>query len=54
MHRLSLRYHLEKRTGRLTRIIERGVKSIDFLFRFLLFNIGRMAFEISPRDEPPR
>jgi len=40
MHRLSLRYHLEKRTGRLTRIIERGVKSIDFLFRFLLFNIG--------------
>jgi len=40
MHRLSLRYHLDKRTGRLTRIIERGVKSIDFLFRFLLFNIG--------------
>lgn len=40
MHCLSLRYHLEKRTGRLTRIIERGVKSIDFLFRFLLFNIG--------------
>lgn len=40
MHRLSLRYHLEKRTGRLSRIIERGVKSIDFLFRFLLFNIG--------------
>ena len=40
MHRLSLRYHLEKRTGKLTRIIERGVKSIDFLFRFLLFNIG--------------
>lgn len=40
MHRLSLRYHLEKRTGKLNRIIERGVKSIDFLFRFLLFNIG--------------
>lgn len=40
MHRLSLRYHLEKRTGRLTRVIERGVKSIGFLFRFLLFNIG--------------
>jgi ATP-binding cassette subfamily B protein len=40
MHKLSLRYHLEKRTGKLTRIIERGVKSIDFLFRFLLFNIG--------------
>ena len=40
MHKLSLRYHLEKRTGKLNRIIERGVKSIDFLFRFLLFNIG--------------
>lgn len=40
MHRLSLHYHLEKRTGKLNRIIERGVKSIDFLFRFLLFNIG--------------
>lgn len=40
LHRLSLRYHLEKRTGGLSRIIERGIRSIDFLFRFLLFNIG--------------
>lgn len=40
MHKLSLRFHLEKRTGGLSRIIERGVRSIDFLFRFLLFNIG--------------
>lgn len=40
LHRLSLRYHLAKRTGGLSRIIERGVRSIDFLFRFLLFNIG--------------
>ena len=40
MHRLSLRYHLEKRTGGLSRIIERGIRAIDFLFRFLLFNIG--------------
>ena len=46
MHRLSLRYHLEKRTGKLTRIIERGVKSIDFLFRFLLFNIGPTFLEL--------
>lgn len=40
LHRLSLRYHLQKRTGGLSRIIERGIRSIDFLFRFLLFNIG--------------
>ena len=40
LHKLSLRYHLEKRTGGLSRIIERGIRSIDFLFRFLLFNIG--------------
>ncbi len=40
LHKLSLRFHLEKRTGGLSRIIERGIRSIDFLFRFLLFNIG--------------
>ena len=40
LHRLSLRFHLERRTGGLSRVIERGVKSIDFLYRFLLFNIG--------------
>ncbi len=40
IHKMSLRYHLEKRTGGLSRIIERGIRSIDFLFRFLLFNIG--------------
>ncbi len=46
MHNLSLRYHLEKRTGGLSRIIERGVRSIDFLFRFLLFNIGPTFIEL--------
>ncbi len=40
IHSLSLRFHLERRTGGLSRTIERGVRSIDFLFRFLLFNIG--------------
>ena len=40
LHALSLRYHLEKRTGGLSRIIERGIRSIDFLFRFILFRIG--------------
>jgi ATP-binding cassette subfamily B protein len=37
---LSLRFHLERKTGSLSRIMERGNRSIDFLFRFLLFNIG--------------
>ncbi|MFK8031434.1 MAG: ABC transporter ATP-binding protein/permease [Gammaproteobacteria bacterium] len=40
LHSLSLGFHLERRTGGLSRVIERGVRSIDFLFRFLLFNIG--------------
>ena len=37
MHRLSMRYHITRRTGGLSRIIERGVKGVDFLLRFLLF-----------------
>lgn len=39
LHGLSLRFHLERRTGGLARVIDRGVRAIDFLFRFLLFNI---------------
>ncbi len=46
LHKLSLRFHLEKRTGGLSRIIERGVRSIDFLFRFLLFNVGPTFLEL--------
>ncbi|WP_371396617.1 ABC transporter ATP-binding protein/permease [Fretibacter rubidus] len=46
LHKLSLRYHLEKRTGGLSRVIERGIRSIDFLFRFLLFNIGPTLLEL--------
>ena len=47
MHSLSLRYHLEKRTGGLSRVIERGIRSIDFLFRFLLFNIGPTLLQLA-------
>lgn len=47
LHKLSLRYHLEKRTGGLSRTIERGVRSIDFLFRFLLFNIGPTLLQLA-------
>lgn len=46
LHKLSLRYHLAKRTGGLSRIIERGVRAIDFLFRFLLFNIGPTLLQL--------
>ncbi|MFN7051199.1 MAG: ABC transporter transmembrane domain-containing protein, partial [Gemmobacter sp.] len=40
IHRLSLRYHITRKTGGLSRIIERGVKGVDFLLRFMLFSIG--------------
>ncbi len=46
IHALSLRFHLERRTGGLSRIIERGIKSIDFLFRFLLFSIGPTLLQL--------
>ncbi len=46
MHRLSLRYHITRKTGGLSRIIERGVKGVDFLLRFLLFSIGPLALEL--------
>ncbi|MEM8826280.1 MAG: ABC transporter ATP-binding protein/permease [Pseudomonadota bacterium] len=47
MHRLGLRFHLERRTGALTRIIERGTKSIDSMLYFLLFNIAPTFLELA-------
>ena len=46
MHRLSMRYHITRKTGGLSRVIERGVKGVDFLLRFLLFSIGPLALEL--------
>lgn len=46
MHALSLRFHLERRTGGLSRVIERGTKAIDFLLRFTLFNIAPTLIEL--------
>ena len=43
---LSLRYHLERRTGGLSRAIERGTAGIDFLLSFMLFNVVPTLFEI--------
>ncbi len=39
VHRLSMRFHLERKTGGLSRVIERGTKSIDTILSFALFNI---------------
>ncbi len=38
LHRLSLRFHLERRTGGLSRIIERGTKGIETIVRFTILN----------------
>ncbi|MBI1262815.1 MAG: ATP-binding cassette domain-containing protein [Rhizobiales bacterium] len=46
LHALSLRFHLERRTGGLSRVIERGTKAIDFLLRFSLFNIIPTIIEL--------
>ncbi len=46
LHALSLRFHLERRTGGLARVIDRGTKSIEFLLRFAMFNIVPTLFEI--------
>ncbi|WP_394177292.1 ABCB family ABC transporter ATP-binding protein/permease [Yoonia maritima] len=46
IHRLSMRYHIMRKTGGLSRVIERGVKGVEFLLRFLLFSIGPLVLEL--------
>ena len=46
LHGLSLRFHLERRTGAVTKVIERGTKSIDTMLYFLLFNIAPTVLEL--------
>jgi ATP-binding cassette, subfamily B, heavy metal transporter len=46
LHRLDLAFHLNRRTGGLSRDIERGVSGINFLMRFLVFNIGPTFLEL--------
>ena len=46
LHRLSLRFHLSRRTGEVTKTIERGTKSIDQMLYFLLFNIAPTVIEL--------
>ena len=47
IHQLSLRYHITRKTGGLSRIVERGVKGVDFLLRFMLFSIGPLVLELT-------
>ncbi|MEM7523337.1 MAG: ABC transporter transmembrane domain-containing protein, partial [Pseudomonadota bacterium] len=47
VHALSLRYHITRKTGGLSRIIERGVKGVEFLLRFMLFSIGPLILELA-------
>jgi ATP-binding cassette, subfamily B, heavy metal transporter len=47
LHRLSLKFHLERRTGGLSRIISRGINGVDSVLRFSLFNTFPTALEIA-------
>jgi ABC-type transport system involved in Fe-S cluster assembly fused permease/ATPase subunit len=47
LHSLSLRFHLNRRTGAVTKVIERGTKSIDVMLYFMLFNIAPTLLELT-------
>jgi len=47
VHRLDLDFHLNRRTGGLSRDIERGINGISFLMRFFVFNIAPTLIEIA-------
>lgn len=46
LHKLSLRFHLERQTGGISRDIERGTRGISFLMNFMIFNILPTLVEI--------
>jgi ATP-binding cassette subfamily B protein len=47
LHGLSLRFHLERKTGGLSRVIERGTKAIETLLNFSLFSIIPTSIELT-------
>src|SRR6185312_13412875 len=47
VHTLSLRFHLERKTGGLSRVIERGTRGIDTLLSFAIFNIFPTIFQLA-------
>lgn len=46
LHHLSLRFHLERKTGGVARAVERGTAGIEFLLRFMLFNVLPTLLEV--------
>jgi ABC-type transport system involved in Fe-S cluster assembly fused permease/ATPase subunit len=46
LHKLSLKFHLERKTGALSRIISRGINGVDSVLRFTLFNTAPTVLEI--------
>jgi len=46
LHRLSLRFHMDRKTGGISRAVERGTKGIEFLLTFMLFNVLPTLLEI--------
>ena len=46
LHWLSLRFHLSRRTGEVTKVVERGTKSINSMIYFLMFNILPTVIEL--------
>ncbi|HEY0270795.1 MAG TPA: ABC transporter ATP-binding protein/permease, partial [Sphingomonas sp.] len=47
LHQLSLRFHLSRRTGAVTKVVERGTASIDTMLYFMLFNIAPTVLELA-------
>ncbi len=46
IHSLPLSFHLSRQTGSLHKVIDRGVRGIEFLLRFVLFSIGPLILEL--------
>ena len=46
LHSLSLQFHLNRQTGALSKFIDRGTKGIDFLLRYVIFNVVPTFIEI--------
>jgi ATP-binding cassette, subfamily B, heavy metal transporter len=46
LHHLSLRFHLDRKTGGVARAVERGTAGIEFLLRFMLFNVLPTILEV--------
>jgi len=47
MHRLSLRFHLDRKTGAITRDLERGTRSVSSLLNYMVFSIIPILIEVT-------